>query len=71
MTYRFLADARAEFHDAVDWYEARRAGLGDEFSDRGVRHGSNPDFPDDLGVWARDLRRNAGNPSVSDESLPE
>jgi len=33
MTYRFLADARAEFHDAVDWYEARRAGLGDEFSD--------------------------------------
>jgi len=30
----------------------------------------NPDFPDDLGDWARDSRRNAGNPGVSDESLP-
>ena len=30
-----------------------------------------PDFPDHLGVWAGDLRRNAGNPSVSDASLPE
>ncbi len=33
MTYRFIAPARAEFDAAVDWYEARRAGLGDDFAD--------------------------------------
>lgn len=33
MTYRFLAPARAEFDAAVDWYEARWAGLGDDFAD--------------------------------------
>lgn len=33
MTYRFLAPARVEFDAAVDWYDARRAGLGDDFAD--------------------------------------
>lgn len=33
MTYRFLAAARVEFDAAADWYEARRAGLGDDFVD--------------------------------------
>ena len=31
MTYRFLAEARADFDIAIDWYEARQAGLGDDF----------------------------------------
>ncbi|HET6572931.1 MAG TPA: type II toxin-antitoxin system RelE/ParE family toxin [Fimbriiglobus sp.] len=33
MTYRFLAPARVEFDAAVDWYDARRTGLGDDFAD--------------------------------------
>jgi plasmid stabilization system protein ParE len=28
---RLLPEARAEFDDGADWYEARRAGLGTEF----------------------------------------
>ena len=31
MSYRFLYEARAEFDSATDWYEARQAGLGDDF----------------------------------------
>lgn len=30
----FLREARREFDDAHDWYESRRTGCGDEFSDR-------------------------------------
>jgi hypothetical protein len=30
----FLREARREFDDARDWYESRRTGFGDEFSDR-------------------------------------
>ena len=33
---RFSAEARADFRDAVFWYEEQRPGLGDEFS-RAVR----------------------------------
>ena len=33
---RFAAAAKADFHDAVFWYEEQRPGLGDEFS-RAVR----------------------------------
>jgi plasmid stabilization system protein ParE len=33
MTYRFLAEARADFDAAVDWYDAQRPGLGDDFTD--------------------------------------
>jgi plasmid stabilization system protein ParE len=33
VTYRFLAAARAEFDAAVDWYDARQSGLGDDFAD--------------------------------------
>jgi plasmid stabilization system protein ParE len=31
VTYRFLAEARTEFDDAVDWHEAQQPGLGDDF----------------------------------------
>jgi plasmid stabilization system protein ParE len=33
---RFAAEAKADFRDAVFWYEEQRPGLGDEFS-RAVR----------------------------------
>lgn len=33
MNYRFLDEARTEFDTAVDWYEAQRPGLGDDFTD--------------------------------------
>lgn len=32
MRHRFLAPARAELEEAVDYYEARRPGLGTEFA---------------------------------------
>jgi len=31
VTYRFLAQARADFDDAVDWYDAQQPPLGDDF----------------------------------------
>jgi plasmid stabilization system protein ParE len=31
VTYRFLPDARTEFDNATDWYEAQQPGLGDDF----------------------------------------
>ena len=30
---KFRPAARAEFDEAIDWYESREAGLGDEFED--------------------------------------
>ncbi len=33
MKYRFLILAQIDVFDAVDWYDARRAGLGDQFAD--------------------------------------
>lgn len=32
MTYRFTPDAKADLHDAVDFYELQRNGLGAEFA---------------------------------------
>ena len=31
MNYRFLSIARKEFDDAIDWYESKSPGLGDDF----------------------------------------
>lgn len=31
MTYRFLGPARADFDDAVDWYDTQHPPLGDDF----------------------------------------
>jgi plasmid stabilization system protein ParE len=31
VTYRFLGPARADFDDAVDWYDAQQPPLGDDF----------------------------------------
>jgi plasmid stabilization system protein ParE len=31
---RFLPEAKAEFDNAVDWYEKQRTGLGNSFLDR-------------------------------------
>lgn len=33
MRIRFLAPARREFKEAVDYYDSQEAGLGDEFAD--------------------------------------
>jgi plasmid stabilization system protein ParE len=33
MKYTFVASARAEFREAVEFYESRRPGLGDEFAE--------------------------------------
>lgn len=34
MTYRFLAAAQVDVFDAIDWYDARVAGLGQQFAEQ-------------------------------------
>ena len=61
MTIRFLADAEAEFDDAVAYYESQLAGLGTEFADE-IRAGLTriEEFPEAWQLLGRRVRRVVG-----------